>query len=122
MSTADTAPVTDAEAAALFFDLPDSPALVLAVSGSFLWNAVLSVASRIVTYVMVCAAFVKLRRIRPPGGTFRLPAGDLFAAVGFIFCLVLLTRLNADHGRIIVAVGVIGLINWLIVRRPSQAR
>lgn len=96
--------------------------LVLAVSGSFLWNAVLSVASRIVTYVMVCAAFVKLRRIRPPGGTFRLPAGDLFAAVGFIFCLVLLTRLNADHGRIIVAVGVIGLINWLIVRRPSQAR
>jgi amino acid transporter len=91
--------------------------LGLALSGSFLWNAVLSVASRIVTYVMVCAAFVKLRRTRPPRHTFRLPAGDLFAAVGFTFCLVLLTRLNADHGGIIAAVGVIGLVNWLIVRR-----
>jgi amino acid transporter len=91
--------------------------LVLALSGSFIWNAVLSVASRIVTYVMVCAAFVKLRRTRPPSGTFRLPAGDLFAAIGFVFCLVLLTRLNADHAGIIAAVGVIGLVNWLIVRR-----
>src|SRR3954470_4721935 len=94
--------------------------LALAVSGSFLWNAVLSVGSRIVTYVMVCGAFVKLRRTHPPSGTFRLPAGDLFAAVGFVFCLVLLTRLNAGHGRIIVAVGVIGLVNWLVVRgRPT---
>jgi APA family basic amino acid/polyamine antiporter len=89
---------------------------LLAVSGSFLWNAVLSVASRIVTYVMVCAAFVKLRRMRPPSGTFRLPVGNLFAAIGLVFCLVLLTRLNADHGRIIAAVGVIGLVNWLVVR------
>src|SRR3954470_12651699 len=94
--------------------------LALALSGSFIWNAVLSVASRIVTYVMVCAAFVKLRRTRPPAGTFRLPAGHLFAAIGFVFCLVLLTRLNADHGLIIAAVGVVGLINWLVVRaRPS---
>jgi APA family basic amino acid/polyamine antiporter len=94
--------------------------LALAISGSFLWNAVLSVASRIVTYVLVCAAFVKLRRTRPPRGTFRLPAGHLFAAIGLLFCLVLLTRLTADHGRIIAAVGVIGLVNWLVVRgRPS---
>ena len=93
--------------------------LLLAVSGSFLWNAVLSVASRIVTYVLVCGAFVKLRRMRPPTATFRLPAGNLFAAIGFVFCVVLLTRLNADHGRIILAVGVIGLVNWLIVRRRA---
>jgi amino acid transporter len=93
--------------------------LALALSGSFIWNAVLSVASRIVTYVLVCAAFVKLRRTHPPQGTFRLPAGDLFAAIGFVFCLVLLTRLNADHGGIIAAVGVIGLVNWLIVRRRA---
>jgi APA family basic amino acid/polyamine antiporter len=95
--------------------------LLLAVSGSFIWNAVLSVASRIVTYVMVCGAFVKLRRTRPAGATFRLPAGNLFAAIGFVFCLVLLTRLNADHGRIILAVGVIGLVNWLVVRRRAAA-
>ncbi len=95
--------------------------LVLAISGSFLWNAVLSVASRIVTYVLVCGAFVKLRRTRPVADTFRLPVGNLFAAIGFVFCLVLLTRLNADHGRIILAVGVIGLVNWLVVRRRVNA-
>jgi amino acid transporter len=95
--------------------------LILAVSGSFLWNAVLSVASRIITYVMVCGAFLQLRRTRPAATTFRLPAGPLFAAVGFIFCLVLLTRLNPDHGRIIVIVGLLGGVNWLFVRR-RQAR
>jgi amino acid transporter len=95
--------------------------LVLAVSGSFLWNAVLSVASRIVTYVLVCAAFVKLRRTQPRGNTFRLPAGDFFAAIGFVFCVVLLTRLNGDHVRIVVAVGMIGLVNWLLVRRSKPA-
>jgi APA family basic amino acid/polyamine antiporter len=95
--------------------------LALALSGSFIWNAVLSVASRIVSYVMVCGAFVKLRRTRPAAATFRLPAGDVFAGIGFIFCAVLLTRLNADHGRIIAVVGLLAFVNWLVVRRRSTA-
>lgn len=95
--------------------------LILALSGSFLWNAVLSVASRIITYVMVCGAFVQLRRTRPAGTTFRLPAGPWFAAVGFVFCIVLLTRLNPDHGRIIAVVGLLGFVNWLVVRRRAAA-
>jgi APA family basic amino acid/polyamine antiporter len=93
--------------------------LALALSGSFIWNAVLSVASRIVSYVMVCGAFVKLRRSRPAADTFRLPAGYFFAGVGFVFCAVLLTQLNLDHGRIIAVVGLLALVNWLIVRRQS---
>jgi APA family basic amino acid/polyamine antiporter len=93
--------------------------LALALSGSFIWNAVLSVASRIVSYVMVCGAFVKLRRSRPPADTFRLPAGYFFAGVGFVFCAVLLTRLTADHGRIIAVVGLLAFVNWLVVRRRT---
>ena len=95
--------------------------LGLAFYGSFIWNAVLSVAARIVSYVMVCGAFVKFRRSRPPAGTFRLPAGYLFVAVGFGFCAVLLTRLTADHAGIVVAVGLIALVNWLVVRRRVPA-
>ncbi len=95
--------------------------LVLALSGSFIWNAVLSVASRIISYVMVCGAFVKLRHSRPATGTFRLPAGHFCAALVLTFCAVLLTRLNADHGRIIVVVGLIALVNWLVVRRRGAA-
>ncbi|MDB6165227.1 MAG: Amino acid/polyamine/organocation transporter, superfamily [Lacunisphaera sp.] len=93
--------------------------LALAFYGSFLWNAVLSVAARIISYVMVCGAFVKLRRSRPPAGTFRLPAGYCFVAVGLVFCALLLTRLTADHAGIIGAVGLIAVVNWLVVRRQG---
>ncbi|MDP1579700.1 MAG: APC family permease [Candidatus Didemnitutus sp.] len=91
--------------------------LVLAIYGSFIWNAVLSVASRIISYTLVCAAFVKLRRARPNVDSFRLPAGHFFAALGFGFCVLLFTRLNAEHAKIIAVVGIIALVNWLLVRR-----
>ncbi len=90
--------------------------LGLAIYGSFIWNAVLSVAARIISYTMVCGAFVKLRRIRPQADSFRLPAGNLFAAIGLGFCLLLFTRMTGDHVRIIAVVGVIAAANWLVVR------
>lgn len=93
--------------------------LGLALYGSFLWNAVLSVAARLISYAMVCGAFVKLRRTRPAADTFRLPAGQLFSAIGFAFCTLLLTRLNADHARIIAVVAVAAALNWLVVRRRA---
>ena len=94
--------------------------LGFALYGSFIWNAVLSVAARIISYTMVCGAFVLLRRTRPLADSFRLPLGNLFAFIGFSFCLLLFTRMTANHVQIIGAVGLIGLINWLVVRtRPA---
>lgn len=89
----------------------------LALYGSFIWNAVLSVASRIVTYTMVCGAFVVLRRRPAPEGSYRLPAGHLFAAVAFGFCVLLISRMNRDHGLIVGVVGLAAAANWLAVRR-----
>lgn len=93
----------------------------LALYGSFIWNAVLSVASRIVTYTMVCAAFVVLRRRAAPPGSWHLPAGHLLAAVAFAFCVLLITRMNRDHGVIVGVVGVIAAGNWLAVRRKQAS-
>ncbi|MDP2136276.1 MAG: APC family permease [Candidatus Didemnitutus sp.] len=95
--------------------------LGLALYGSFIWNAVLSVAARIISYTMVCGAFVKLRRTRPDADSFRLPVGNLFAAIGLGFCLLLFTRMTGDHLRIIAAVGALAAVNWLVVRfrRPA---
>lgn len=95
--------------------------LALALYGSFIWNAVLSVAARIISYTMVCLAFVKLRRARPDADSFRLPAGNLFAAIGFGFCVLLFTRMTGDHVRIIAVVGMVAAVNWLVVRRRAAS-
>ena len=90
---------------------------ILALYGSFIWNAVLSVASRIISYTMVCAAFVVLRRRNPNADAWRLPGGHFFATLAFGFCLLLFTRLTTQHLAIIGVVGIIGVANWLAVRR-----
>ena len=68
--------------------------LVLAVYGSFTWNATLSAVVRLLTYGATCVALPVLRRRWPgdqPG--FRLPAGGLISLLGASFCLwLLLTR------------------------------
>ena len=56
------------------------------------------------------------RRAAPPG-SWRLPAGHLLAAVAFAFCVLLITRMNRDHGVIVGVVGVAAAANWLAVRR-----
>lgn len=90
--------------------------LALALAGGFLWNAVLSVASRLVTYALVCAAFFALRRAPRPAGSFRLPAGPLFAGSGLGFCAVLAARLGTDHLFLMGAVAALAAGNWAWAR------
>jgi basic amino acid/polyamine antiporter, APA family len=93
--------------------------LVLALWGNFLWNAVLSVAARLVTYSMTCAALIKLRRTRPAADAWRAPGGNILAAAGMGFCALLVFRLTGAHAIIMASVAAIALINWLAVRaRP----
>ena len=55
---------------------------VLAVVGDFGANVVLSSASRLITYGLVCASLLALRRNRPDTAAYRLPIGSTFAVVG----------------------------------------
>jgi amino acid transporter len=93
--------------------------LGLAIYGSFLWNAVLSVAGRLITYAMACVALLQLRRRSPGADAFRLPAGPVFAFAGLAFCAVLISRMNADHAKIIGTLALVAVVNWLVVRKRA---
>jgi len=93
----------------------------LAIYGNFIWNAVLSVAARVVTYGAGCAALIRLRITRPDADALRLPAGNVLAVIGLVFCAAIALRMNGDHARIIGAVAAIGIVNWFVVRRRRSA-
>lgn len=91
----------------------------LAAAGSFKWNVTLSVVARLFTYGATCAALAAFRKRAPKKEGFRLPAGWLFAFLGIVFCLVLVTRMGRAEFWIVVATGVVGAANWAWARRPA---
>lgn len=92
----------------------------LAFWGNFKWNVILSAASRLFTFAVVCAAVIQLRRTQPERAAFRLPAGLLFALLGIAFSLVLVMRMGRQEWLILLATAVISFLNWLWARRQSS--
>jgi amino acid transporter len=90
-----------------------------ALAGEFKWNVTLSAVARLLYYGVGCAALPTLRRRQPEGAgaMFQLPAGNFFAVVGVMLCVVLVTRV--DFGQSLILVGTIALafLNWVVVRR-----
>lgn len=87
-------------------------ALLLALYGSFEWNATLSAIVRLVTYGLVCAAVPVLRRRRGfPEAGFRLAAAGLVVPAGVGFALwLLLTRTFAQVWILAALMGAGGLL------------
>jgi len=92
---------------------------VLAMLGTFNWNAKLSAVSRLITYVFICAALPALRWKRPGLEKFRLPMGPLFALIGIAFCGVVLSRASRVEAVVLGATLAIAFLNWILVRRRS---
>ena len=96
---------------------------MLSLFGNFSWNLTLSAVARLFYYAVGCAALPVLRKKQPEVERFRLPGGTVFAALGVVICLVLITRVDLSGSIILVATIVAALINWLWVRnRPTSAR
>jgi basic amino acid/polyamine antiporter, APA family len=93
---------------------------LLALAGSFTWNVTLSAVSRLLYYGAVCAAVPVLRRKQPDAAWFRLPAGTVFAIVGLVICVVLLTGVDFSKTLILLATIAIAFLNWLAVRGRAQ--
>jgi basic amino acid/polyamine antiporter, APA family len=91
----------------------------LALIGDFKWNVTLSAVARLLYYGVGCAALPVLRRKQPEGAMFRLPAGNLFALLGVILCLILVTRVDFGQSMILVATIALALVNWAVVARGS---
>jgi basic amino acid/polyamine antiporter, APA family len=94
---------------------------LLAILGSFSWNATLSAVARLFYYGVVCAALPVLRSRQPNAAQFRLPAGMILAPIGIAVCLMLITQVDLSKSVILLATAVIGLTNWGVVRRKSTS-
>ncbi len=87
------------------------------VAGSFRWNAILSVLARIFVYGAVAAALPALRRKQPHADAFRLPAGNVFAALSLVFMGVLATRMQRSAAVVLAVTLLIGCLTWLWSRK-----
>ena len=85
---------------------------LLALLGTFQGNAVLSAVARLVTYGVVCACLITLRRQQPLANAFRLPAGALISAMALVFVLALITQMGLKELFAIVGVIAVALLNW----------
>jgi amino acid transporter len=91
--------------------------VAFAALGDFEWNAILSAVSRLAVYGAMAVAVPLLRRRRDRQAQFVLPWPYLFAGLGLIFSLLLLTQMGKGEFVIVGATCVVALANWLVVRR-----
>jgi len=96
---------------------------MLALAGTFEWNASLSAVARLLTYGTTCAALLPLRRQMGAKGDFRLPAGLLWSLLGVGFCATLLLRMSRAELTILAATLALASATWLWARwqKPGRA-
>ena len=94
---------------------------LLAFSGSFQWNVVLSAVARLFYYGIVCAALIVLRRRAPGQARFQLPGGPVLAVIGIGVCVVFLTAMQRSSFYILALVAFVALLNWLWASRRARA-
>jgi len=95
---------------------------LLALLGSFTWNATLSAVARLLYYGLVCAALPVFRRKQPGSALFRLPGGTFFGVLGAGICIALIAGVNLSGSLILLVTAAVALINWLLVRRQSTSK
>ena len=88
-----------------------------AALGDFEWNAMLSAVSRLAVYGAMALAVPLLRRRGDRHAQFVLPWPYLFAGLGLIFSLLLLTQMGKSEFVIVGTTCVVALVNWLVVRQ-----
>ncbi|HEX7071703.1 MAG TPA: amino acid permease [Rhodothermales bacterium] len=97
-------------------------AAVLALSGSFVALAMLSIIARLATYVGTAAAVPVLRRrLGSPPGAFRLPGGALIPGAALVLCLAFVSSATAQNLLAGAASLVVGAILYGTRRRESGA-
>jgi amino acid transporter len=69
----------------------------MALTGSFVWLAVMSTLVRMITYIVCIAALTRLQKvIEPIDGQFTLPGGPAIPAIALILCLWLISYVSLE--------------------------
>ncbi|NNE05603.1 MAG: amino acid permease [Xanthomonadales bacterium] len=94
--------------------------LAMALSGSFIWLAVMSTLVRLLTYMVCIAALPRLERTTESyDGQFKLPGGMLIPAVAFGLSLWLMTRASLDAWYTMLAFFAVGTALYAYSTRRS---
>jgi APA family basic amino acid/polyamine antiporter len=93
----------------------------LAISGSFSWNATLSVVARLFYYAVVCVAVIALRRKQPLAARVRVPGGQVLAVLGVGIAVALATQVDVSKSLILAVTVAAALVNWMWVRKVRVA-
>ncbi len=89
----------------------------LAISGSFVWLAVVSTLARMIIYAVTIAALP-----RAPERPVRLsPSYWVTATVGVLICAAVATQADRSAWLTLIALSMVGLLLYLFTRRGSPA-
>lgn len=85
----------------------------LAAVGTFQGNVLLSSVGRLLVYGFTCAALPVLRRKKPHAPSYRLPAGNLVAAVGVFLVALLASRLTHVEALAFLVAVLLAVASWV---------
>jgi amino acid transporter len=94
---------------------------LLAVSGGFLWLAVVTAAASMIMYISICAALFALRKREPNADALRVPCGPVLSILGIFMSAVLIVRLQTGQALLMGVTMLLAAANWWLVRPPASA-
>jgi APA family basic amino acid/polyamine antiporter len=95
--------------------------LVLALTGTFVYAATISVIARLLAYGATCAALIVLRRSpHAPPARFVVPTGVAVAIVSLMLVAWLLVNSTAQQARDAAIAAVAGLVLYAVSKRRSS--
>jgi len=96
--------------------------LVLALTGSFVWLAVMSTLARLLTYIVCIAALPRLEKSTEPiEGQFRLPGGLLIPGIAMLLCLWLISYASLEAWLTTLGFMLLGTFLFALSRRQANS-
>ncbi len=89
----------------------------LAIFGSFVWLAATSVFSRVLVYMLTCAAVPRLRARHAENGGFVLPAGNLIPILGICTSAWLMLQVSRDSFLFTMLLILVGSGFYILARQ-----
>lgn len=93
-------------------------ALALALSGSFVWLAVMSTLARLLSYIVSIAALPRLGKVNE--GSFQLPGGYTIPVLALVVCIWLVAQASIEAWMTALAFSLAGSVLYAYSRRQKQ--
>jgi len=93
---------------------------IFAVSGGFLWTLLLASGAKMIIYISICAALIRLRRLRPNADALRVPFGPAFAVAGIVVSLAIVTQLHRSGVLLLALTAFVAAANWWFTKSVPE--